>query len=297
MMQDAMNVRMQADIKLIEDTMSALLPPRTDCAQRKLVDAIYYSLEAGGKRIRPMLAVEFCRICGGTDDMVLPAACALELYHTSTLIHDDLPEMDNDVLRRGKPSCHVAYGTATALLAGDTLMMLPFAWIANTETIDDTRKIALVRELAEAGGLYGACGGQQIDLQNENRTDVTAEELEEMYSYKTGALLVAGCRMGCIAAGADETTIAIAESYAKKTGLAFQIVDDILDVTADEKALGKPVGSDVEQNKNTFVSLYGIEQAKEKARLLTEEAVSLLSKLPDSEFLRALTEFLLTRQF
>lgn len=297
MLQDAMKAQMQANIKLIEDTMAALLPEKTDCAQRKLLDAVCYSLEAGGKRIRPMLALEFCRICGGTDDMILPAACALELYHTSTLIHDDLPEMDDDALRRGKPSCHVAYGTATALLAGDTMMMMPFAWIADSKAIDDTRKIALVSELAKAGGLYGACGGQQIDLQNENRTDVTLSELEEMYSYKTGALIIAACRMGCIAAGADAETLAAAESYGQKIGLAFQIVDDILDVTADEAALGKPIGSDVAQNKNTFVSLYGLENAKAKAEQLTKEALALLEQLPKSEFLRGLTEFLLSRQF
>lgn len=297
MLQDAMKAQMQADIKLIEDTLEALLPPKTDCAQRKLLDAVCYSLEAGGKRIRPMLALEFCRICGGTDDMILPAACALELYHTSTLIHDDLPEMDDDALRRGKPSCHIAYGTATALLAGDTMMMMPFAWIADSKSIDDTRKIALVRELAKAGGLYGACGGQQIDLQNEKRTDVTLSELEEMYSYKTGALIIAACRMGCIAAGADAETLAAAESYAQKIGLAFQIVDDILDVTADEAALGKPIGSDIAQNKNTFVSLYGLENAKAKAAQLTNEALALLEQFPKSEFLRGLTEFLLSRQF
>ena len=297
MLQDAMKAQMQADIKLIEDTLEALLPPKTDCAQRKLLDAVCYSLEAGGKRIRPMLALEFCRICGGTDDMILPAACALELYHTSTLIHDDLPEMDDDALRRGKPSCHIAYGTATALLAGDTMMMMPFAWIADSKSIDDTRKIALVRELAKAGGLYGACGGQQIDLQNEKRTDVTLSELEEMYSYKTGALIIAACRMGCIAAGADAETLAAAESYAQKIGLAFQIVDDILDVTADEAALGKPIGSDIAQNKNTFVSLYGLENAKAKAAQLTNEALALLEQFPKSEFLRSLTEFLLSRQF
>lgn len=297
MLQDAMKAQMQADIKLIEDTLEALLPPKTDCAQRKLLDAVCYSLEAGGKRIRPMLALEFCRICGGTDDMILPAACALELYHTSTLIHDDLPEMDDDALRRGKPSCHIAYGTATALLAGDTMMMMPFAWIADSKSIDDTRKIALVRELAKAGGLYGACGGQQIDLQNEKRTDVTLSELEEMYSYKTGALIIAACRMGCIAAGADAVTLAAAESYAQKIGLAFQIVDDILDVTADEAALGKPIGSDIAQNKNTFVSLYGLENAKAKAAQLTNEALALLEQFPKSEFLRGLTEFLLSRQF
>lgn len=297
MMQDAMMQRMHADVKQIEAELEKLLPMQQDCTQRKLLAAVRYALSAGGKRIRPVLALEFCRLCGGTDDMILPAACALELYHTSTLIHDDLPEMDDDAMRRGKPACHIAYGTATALLAGDAMMMLPFAWIAESHGIDDTRKIALVRELAAAGGIFGACGGQQIDLQNEARTDVTLAELEEMYAYKTGALIRAACRMGCIAAGARAEVIEIAQNYAEKIGLAFQIVDDILDVTADETQLGKPIGSDVAQHKNTFVSLYGLEEAKAAAAALTQEALALLVQLPHAEFLHALTEYLLTRQF
>lgn len=292
----AFEARLRNNIALIEQTIDSTLPQTQNAPQQMLLDAMKHSLSAGGKRIRPMLALEFCRLCGGTDAQVLPAACALELYHTATLIHDDMPEMDNDDLRRGKPSCHVAFNLPTALLAGDTLMTLPFEWIAAAPQINDSRKVALSLELAKAAGFYGACGGQQIDLQNEARDDVTIDELKQMYAYKTGALIIAACRMGCIAAGADPDTLETATQYAARLGLAFQIVDDILDVTGTEEQLGKPIGSDAEQNKNTFVSLYGLEQAQKEAEYLTNEALALLEQLPDSAFLIALTKLLLERK-
>lgn len=290
------DLQMRNNIALIEQTIEQLLPADPNAPQHTLLAAMKHSLSAGGKRIRPMLALEFCRLCGGTDEMVLPAACALELLHTATLIHDDMPEMDNDDLRRGKPSCHVAFDLPTALLAGDTLLIMPFEWIAAAKDTDAERKVALSLELAKAAGFYGACGGQQIDLENETRSDVTIDGLKQMYAYKTGALIIAACRMGCIAAGADAETLEIATQYAARLGLAFQIVDDILDVTSTEEQLGKPIGSDAQQNKNTFVSLYGLEQAKQEAAMLTGEALDLLAKLPRSEFLTALTEMLLCRQ-
>ncbi len=296
MTQAIFRARMQNNIALIEQTMDRLLPQTTNAPQQTLLDAVRYSLSAGGKRIRPMLALEFCKLCGGSEEQMLPVACSLELLHTATLIHDDMPEMDNDALRRGKPSCHVAFDNATALLAGDTLFALPFEWIAAAEGIADARKVALSLELAKATGFYGACGGQQIDLQNETRTDITLDELKQMYAYKTGALIIAACRMGCIAAGADDNTLALATQYAAGLGLAFQIVDDILDVTSTEELLGKPIGSDLEQNKNTFVSLYGLEQAQQEAQRLTEEALAILEQLPDSDFLMELTKLLLSRK-
>ncbi|MBR6761084.1 MAG: polyprenyl synthetase family protein [Oscillospiraceae bacterium] len=296
MTQTIFRTQMQNNIALIEQTIDRMLPQTNDAPQQTLLDAMRYSLSAGGKRIRPTLALEFCRLCGGSDQQVLPAACALELLHTATLIHDDMPEMDNDALRRGKPSCHVAFDPATALLAGDTLFALPFEWIAAAEGVADAHKVALSLELAKATGFYGACGGQQMDLQNESRQDVTLEELKQMYAYKTGALIIAACRMGCIAAGADNNMLELATQYAARLGLAFQIVDDILDVTSTEELLGKPIGSDLEQNKNTFVSLYGLEQAQQEAKLLTDEALALLQQLPGSDFLTELTKLLLSRK-
>lgn len=296
MTKQAFDAQLSNNISLIEKTIEQQMPDGAQDAQKTLLSAIKHSLSAGGKRIRPMLALEFCRLCGGTDEQVLPAACALELLHTATLIHDDMPEMDNDDMRRGKPACHIAYDQATALLAGDTLFLLPFEWIATAEHIDAEKKVALSLELAKAAGYYGACGGQQIDLENEKRNDVTLAQLKQMYAYKTGALIICACRMGCIAAGADAETLETVTQYATLLGLAFQIVDDILDVVATEEELGKPIGSDVEQNKNTFVSLYGLEKAKQEAADLTNQALALLKKLPNAEFLIALTNLLLCRK-
>ncbi len=296
MTKQAFEARLKNNISLIEQTIEQLLPDGTQDAQKMLLNAMRHSLSAGGKRIRPMLALEFCRLCGGTDEQVLPAACALELLHTATLIHDDMPEMDNDDMRRGKPACHIAYDLPTALLAGDTLFLLPFEWIAAAEHIDAEKKVALSLELAKAAGYYGACGGQQIDLENEKRDDVTVEQLKQMYAYKTGALIICACRMGCIAAGADAQMLETATQYAALLGLAFQIVDDVLDVISTEEELGKPIGSDAEQNKNTFVSLYGLETAQQEAAALTNQALALLEKLPDAEFLTALTDLLLCRK-
>lgn len=296
MTKQAFEARLKENISLIEKTIAQLIPDNTQDAQKMLLAAMKHSLSAGGKRIRPMLALEFCRLCGGTDEQVLPAACALELLHTATLIHDDMPEMDNDNMRRGKPACHIAFDQATALLAGDTLFLLPFEVIAAAEHIDTEKKVMLSLELAKAAGYYGACGGQQIDLENEKRGDVTLAQLKQMYAYKTGALIICACRMGCIAAGADAETLETATQYAALLGLAFQIVDDILDVVSTEEELGKPIGSDAAQNKNTFVSLYGLEKAQQEAAALTSQALALLEKLPNGEFLIALTNLLLCRK-
>lgn len=296
MTKQAFEARLKENISLIEKTIAQLIPDNTQDAQKMLLAAMKHSLSAGGKRIRPMLALEFCRLCGGTDEQVLPAACALELLHTATLIHDDMPEMDNDNMRRGKPACHIAFDQATALLAGDTLFLLPFEVIAAAEHIDAEKKVMLSLELAKAAGYYGACGGQQIDLENEKRGDVTLAQLKQMYAYKTGALIICACRMGCIAAGADAETLETATQYAALLGLAFQIVDDILDVVSTEEELGKPIGSDAAQNKNTFVSLYGLEKAQQEAAALTSQALALLEKLPNGEFLIALTNLLLCRK-
>lgn len=296
MTKQAFEAQLKENISLIEKTIARLIPDNTQDPQKMLLAAMKHSLSAGGKRIRPMLALEFCRLCGGKDEQVLPAACALELLHTATLIHDDMPEMDNDNMRRGKPACHIAFDQATALLAGDTLFLLPFEVIAAAEHIDAEKKVMLSLELAKAAGYYGACGGQQIDLENEKRGDVTLAQLKQMYAYKTGALIICACRMGCIAAGADAETLETATQYAALLGLAFQIVDDILDVISTEEELGKPIGSDAAQNKNTFVSLYGLEKAQREAAEVTSQALALLEKLPHGEFLIALTNLLLCRK-
>ena len=267
-----------------------------NAAQNRLTEAMRYSLEAGGKRVRPVLVTEFCRLCGGTEAMSAAPAAAIEMIHTASLIHDDLPAMDDDDFRRGRPSCHKAYTEAEAILAGDALMILPFQIIAEDSELDGDKKARIISDLAAATAVTGMIGGQVIDIDNETRDDVDEANLRYMYSLKTGALIRTACRMGCIAAGASREKIKLADEYAKKIGLAFQIIDDILDVTSTTEELGKPVGSDEENNKTTFVTVMGIEKAKEEADMLTGEAMALLENFDGSDFLKALTMELLDRR-
>lgn len=275
----------------LEDCMTNVLAETA--GQRKVAEAMRYSLSAGGKRIRPVLTAEFCRICGGNLEAAFPAACALEMIHTFSLIHDDLPCMDDDDMRRGKPSCHAAFGEAMALLAGDALLNYAYEVISCGDGLSAETKLALISELSKATGVNGMIGGQVIDTTFEG--EMTEAELLNMYSMKTGALLKAACKMGCIAAGAGDEKIAAAELYAGKLGLAFQIIDDILDVTGDEKLLGKPIGSDSDNDKTTYVTLNGVENSRRTAEILTDEALNALEAFEDTQFLKELTLFLLKR--
>ena len=263
------------------------------------VDALFaamrHSLGAGGKRIRPALVYAFCEVCGGDPGCADAAACAMEMTHTSSLIFDDLPAMDDDDLRPGKPSCHKAFGEATAILAGDALICAPFAILAQAQELEDAQKVELVRTLSVFEGESGMVGGQQMDMQFEQRCDVTAGELETMCLGKTGALMAAACRMGVVCAGGSEAQRTAAEDYGRKVGLAFQIIDDVLDVTSTAEQLGKPIGSDAQEHKTTFVTLLGLEGAKERAAALTAQAHEALGAFADAEFLHALTDMLLVR--
>ncbi len=261
--------------------------------QRDVAEAMWYSLSAGGKRIRPVLVMEFCRVCGGDTKNAEAAACAIEMIHTFSLIHDDLPCMDNDDYRRGKPSCHKAYGEATALLAGDALENLAFGIIADA-VIPDSVKVRLVQTLAKAVGVNGMIGGQVIDTEYEGK-NIPEEMLLRMYSMKTSALLKAACLMGCICAEADEEKMTAAIKYAENLGLAFQIIDDILDITGNEQQLGKPIGSDAANGKITYASLNGLEKSNSYAAKLTENALDSLSAFENTEFLKELTLYLLKR--
>mgnify|MGYP000478920742 FL=1 len=264
--------------------------------QSSVADAMDYSLEAGGKRIRPVLVLAFCHMCGGDYRKAAAPAAAIEMIHTFSLIHDDLPCMDNDDFRRGKPSCHKKFGEACAVLAGDALAIRPFQVIAESE-LNDSMKIKLIAELACSSGAEGMIGGQIIDMENEQRSTVNGENLCMMYALKTGRLIKTSCVMGCIAAEASDEQVKNAEEYAHCLGLAFQIIDDILDVTGDEAALGKPIGSDAEENKTTFVTLYGIENAREEAVKLTDKAMKILGRFDNNEFLIELTKYLLDRNY
>lgn len=236
--------------------------------------AMRYSVENGGKRIRPALMLSFCELCGGDVEKTMPLACALEMIHTYSLIHDDLPCMDNDDFRRGKPSCHIKFGYEYALLAGDALLTLAFETAMKSQLPAET-VVKAVRELAKAAGWAGMVGGQVIDLQNEGKK-VSVEEIEKMDALKTGELIRAACVIGCMAAGRDDM-IPFAEEYARCEGVAFQIVDDILDVTSDTETLGKPVGSDSENEKCTYVSLLGLEKSKQIVSELTVKAKNVLN--------------------
>lgn len=293
-----MNVKEQLEeyAQMTEEALERYIPS-TDCLQKSVIEAARYSLSAGGKRIRPALVMEFCRVCGGEPETALPVACAIEMMHTFSLIHDDLPCMDNDDLRRGKPSCHKAFGEATALLAGDALAIMPFEIIAKAglkKTISENAALKISVMLGELAGFGGMIGGQTIDLENEHKQPPVAEILE-MYRMKTGALLEFCCKAGCVAADAGAKEQLAAGSFGQRLGLAFQITDDILDITSDEKTLGKPIGSDRENEKYTYVSAVGLEKAKERVNTLTAQAKEMLSDFSDTEFLSGLADMLSKR--
>lgn len=258
-------------------------------------DAMNYSLLLGGKRIRPLLVLEFCRLCAGNFMKAVPFACAIEMIHTYSLIHDDLPCMDDDDMRRGKPSCHIRFGEEYALLAGDALLTLAFETLMTADLPAEKKNEACL-ELSRAAGYQGMVGGQMLDLINENE-QINIDILKKTDSLKTGALIKAACLLGCIAAGASAEQRAAAAGYAENIGLAFQIVDDILDVTSDTSVLGKPVGSDEHNNKSTYVSLLGLEESQKIAALLTENAVSSLAVFGgDAQFLTDLAYSLAARK-
>lgn len=281
------------DLRKIENTLLSYIPDSKD-GQYDVAMAMQYSLSNGGKRIRPVLALEFAKACGGTRDDCLPFACALEYIHTYSLIHDDLPCMDNDDLRRGKPSCHKKFGESTALLAGDALLTHAFEIISGCDLPDD-KKVTAISLLAQNSGVCGMIGGQVIDLLFE-KGNPGIKELLTVYKLKTGALISAACLLGCISAGATEEQMNAASKFAYSLGIAFQIQDDILDIIGDEEKLGKPIGSDADNQKTTYVSLTGIEKARQDVKSLTENAIAQLSHFEDSEFIEQLALRLINRE-
>ena len=245
------------------------------CPQGELLEAMRYSLLAGGKRIRPILVLQFCAACGGDMNAAMPAACAIEMLHTYSLIHDDLPCMDNDELRRGKPTCHVVYGETNAVLAGDALQAAAFRTVLQCPVSAD-KLVAMSMALAEAAGEQGMCGGQYLDTSHDG--EVSDEEtLRYLHGLKTGALLEAACLMGAHCGGASEEQLRAASLYARNLGMAFQIRDDVLDITATTEELGKPVGSDAENGKTTFVTLLGVEGCEKLIHSYTTEAKQAVS--------------------
>lgn len=260
--------------------------------QQKLFDAMRYSLLAGGKRLRPIMVLEFCRMCGGDVEKAMPLAAAIEMIHTYSLIHDDLPCMDNDDFRRGNPTNHRVYGEAIAILAGDSLLTGAFEAVVSANLPSQPR-VDAVRVLAQCAGGCGMVGGQVLDIMSEER-ECTRQEILDIQSRKTGALIRAACMMGVIAGGGDEPRLAAAGSFADHLGLAFQIRDDMLDVVGSAEKLGKSVGTDAE--KNTFVRLYGLERCESLVQEHTDAALQALDAFEDTDFMRELALSLTNRE-
>ena len=290
-------LRMEEYRTMVEDLLDAQCVA-ADEPYARLLDAMRYSLTAGGKRLRPILTLEFCRLCGGDVHAALPVACGVALLHTYSLIHDDLPAMDDDDLRRGRPSCHKAFDEATAILAGDALLTDAFGFMASTvKDLPAGRVLEALASVSSAAGSAGMVGGQILDMDCTGKTDVPLETLQTLHALKTGAMFRVACVSGGLLAGASEPDIASLRAYGEALGVTFQIVDDILDETADTATLGKPAGSDAEMGKTTYPSLMGLDRSRELAQEFAEKAVDSLSAFSgqDAAFLKGLALMLVTR--
>jgi geranylgeranyl diphosphate synthase type II len=279
---------------LVEQALDESLPL---IYPEKIYESMRYSLLAGGKRLRPILCLATCELVGGTVEMAMPTACALEMIHTMSLIHDDLPAMDNDDYRRGKLTNHKVYGEDIAILAGDGLLSYAFEFVATkTPNVPANQVLQVIARLGRAVGAEGLVGGQVVDLDSEGLTDVSEETLTFIHTHKTGALLEACVVCGAILAGVKETEIAGLSRYARNIGLAFQIVDDILDITATQEELGKTAGKDLTAKKVTYPSLWGIDESRRQAQQLIEAAKAELSNYGDRAIsLLAIADFITNR--
>lgn len=283
-------------IKIIDGALNSYILPR-DNPQSVIYEAMRYSLFAGGKRLRPVIALAACEMCGGRAERALPFACAVEMIHTYSLIHDDLPAMDDDTLRRGNPTCHIRFDEATAILAGDALLNRAFEVMTDMTIISVDAQTALkaAGAIACAAGADGMIGGQIVDLAGEGR-NMSGDELMYMHKLKTGALIKAAALAGGIAAGASEEQLMRLEEFAYSLGMAFQVQDDILDVTGDEQVLGKPIGSDAKNGKSTYVKAYGLEEAQRMADGFSQKAIDALSTFGEkADFLVWLVKTLINR--
>jgi geranylgeranyl diphosphate synthase type II len=283
--------------EVVDAALEALMPPATTFPPR-VFEAMRYSLFAGGKRVRPILAIASAEALGAKAAGLLPIAGALELIHTYSLVHDDLPAMDNDDLRRGRPTCHRVYGDAIAILAGDGLLNLAFEVLSDPKrlrTVPAGRLIAIIREISRASGVYGMVGGQVVDMESEGK-DVDFPTLEYIHTHKTGALIRASVRAGALYGRASEKRLKALTRYGEYVGLAFQIADDILDITGTEEEIGKDVGSDLEKGKKTFPSFYGLEESRRRAREVSDRAVLALKGFDKkADPLRELARYIVTR--
>ena len=297
-MQKTFKEQLQQDIDCVEEILKGALPQETSL-QKTIFEAMEYSVMGGGKRIRPVMMLESYRLFGGEElERVAPFMAAQEMIHTYSLVHDDLPAMDNDDLRRGRKTTHVVYGEDMGILAGDALLNYAYETVADAlvRTEDKQAAARAFQILATKAGVYGMVGGQVVDVQKTGQA-LDEETLEFIYRLKTGALLEASLMAGAALAGADETQLQQMERIGYLVGMAFQIQDDILDVTSTTQELGKPVGSDDRNEKTTYVTLYGMEDAEAAVEEYSREAMQLLEKLPgDRTFLREMITMLIHRK-
>jgi geranylgeranyl diphosphate synthase type II len=282
--------------ELVERELDRLLPAETETPPT-IHQAMRYSVFAGGKRLRPILAIAAGEIFGASESELLPAASALEMIHTYSLIHDDLPAMDNDDLRRGMPTCHVKFGEAMAILAGDALLTQAFVTLADYETSHPDRKARVISEVAKAAATKNALiGGQVLDMQSEGKP-VSGQQLEEIHRGKTGALIRCSIRVGAILGGASEAELSALTVYGEKAGLAFQVADDLLDEIGTSEELGKTAGKDAASHKATYTALYGIHGAREMAERLCREAIAAVRNLErDTKVLESIARFIVERR-
>lgn len=282
----------QAQVEAALDESIALTYPE------KIYEAMRYSLMAGGKRLRPILCLATCELMGGTAEMAMPTACAMEMIHTMSLIHDDLPAMDNDDYRRGKLTNHKVYGEDIAILAGDGLLAYAFEFIAaRTRQVSPERVLQVIARLGRAVGAAGLVGGQVVDLECEGKSDVSLETLTFIHRHKTGALLEASVVCGAVLANASEADLQRLSHYAQNIGLAFQIIDDILDITATQEELGKTAGKDLQAQKATYPSIWGLEESRRQADQLIAEAKAELATFGDkAQPLLALADYITARK-
>ncbi len=284
--------------KKVDQALVTLMPGE-DSHPARLVSAMRYSLFAGGKRIRPILVLAAAKAAGGKDDALLPA-CAVELVHTYSLIHDDLPAMDDDDFRRGRPTCHRAFDEGTAVLAGDALLTMAFDLLSGEDKgegagTEDHLRLRMVQELARAAGWRGMVGGQQVDMDSEG-SEPDLPTLEYIHTHKTGALIRCSLILGGLSANADEVTLKALASFGEKIGLAFQVVDDILDVTATTEEMGKDQGSDAERGKVTYPGLFGLKGARERAFKLVDDAKIVMDGIDSTGRLAEIADYILLRR-
>lgn len=282
----------------IEELLNKYMP-KEEGYQKTIMESMNYSLRAGGKRLRPILTLEACKIVGGNEEDAIAFAVAIEMIHTYSLIHDDLPALDNDNLRRGRKTNHIVYGEDMAILAGDALLNYAFEvmLLSSLGKKNPEKYLRAINEIAKSSGIYGMIGGQVVDVQSENE-QIPKEKLDYIHNNKTAAIIIGCMRAGAIIGDANEEQIDEITKYAKNIGLSFQIVDDILDIVGDEAKLGKKVGSDIDNNKSTYPSLLGLEKSKEIANELISEAKKSIEKLSENvEFLNGLADYIIAREY